>query len=71
MPLPTTLDDYERYTLEVCRIGQRAACCRYLTMSPQGWGCEKHTGLGRVLDARVAAEDMNARGDNCAGWVPV
>jgi hypothetical protein len=52
---------------EVCLIGQGARCCRYLTMSPRGWSCEKRHAMGRTLDARVAAGRMNARGDNCEG----
>ena len=53
---------------DVCRIGQGAACCRYLTMSPAGWSCEKLHPEGKaLLDARVAAGNMNARADNCEG----
>lgn len=58
--------EHEHIT-NVCRIGQGAACCRYLTMSTQGWGCEKHTALKRTLDRRVEVGEMNARGDNCEG----
>lgn len=52
---------------EVCAIGQGHDCCRYLTMGPSGWGCEKHSGLKALLDRRVAAAEMTARGDNCGG----
>lgn len=55
----------DEHRTNVCRIGQRAACCRYLTVGPDGWGCEKQTSLRRVLDARVA--QMSAQGDNCEG----
>jgi hypothetical protein len=55
------------YIKDVCRIGQSHACCRYLTMGPGGWCCEKNTGLSAVLDARVALGSMVARGDNCEG----
>ena len=57
----------DQWTREVCRIGQGEACCRYLTMAPGGWSCEKHTVLSFTLDARAAAGTINARGDNCPG----
>lgn len=54
----------------VCKIGQGNDCCRYLTMSGMGWGCEKGTALKFLLDARVATQSINARGDNCEGVQP-
>lgn len=60
-------DDYVKNT---CRIGQGHSCCRYLTMSATGWGCEKHTDLAHHLDARVAHGEMTARGNNCEGVTP-
>jgi len=51
----------------VCKLGQGHACCRYLTMAPEGWSCAKHTGLAALLDQRVQSKTMTARGDNCAG----
>lgn len=57
--------------LPVCKAGQGADCCRYLTRSAYGYECLKLRPLGAVLDARVAAGAMVARGDNCAGIVPV
>ena len=55
------------WATSTCKVGQGAACCRYLAMGPNGWSCEKHSEMGRYLDQRVAAETMNARGDNCPG----
>jgi hypothetical protein len=53
---------------QVCKIGQGATCCRYLTMAPHlGWSCEKHGVHKRTLDQRVALGTMIARGDNCEG----
>jgi hypothetical protein len=62
----------DEHAKAVCKIGQGAACCRYLTMGSSatdgvGWSCEKATKIGRYLDQRVADEMMNARGDNCEG----
>ena len=57
-------DEYVRAT---CKPGT-ADCCRYLTMSPDGWECAKtNPGLKAHLDARVAANDIRAVGDNCDG----
>jgi len=53
---------------QVCKIGQGNECCRYITVGPQGFGCEKHSDLKGVLDAKVNAGEMVAQGDNCAGW---
>lgn len=52
-----------------CKIGQGANCCRYLTMSANGWCCEKNTDLRALLDRRVAEETITARGDNCEGMM--
>ena len=52
---------------DVCRIGQGHACCRYLIVGPAGFCCEKGGALATVIDARVFAEMMTARGDNCDG----
>lgn len=60
-------DITDEWTKSVCKIGQGADCCRYLTLSVKGWDCEKHTDLGRYLDARVATKTITARGDNCLG----
>jgi len=51
----------------VCRIGQREACCRYLTMGAAGWNCEKLTALRATIDRKVAAGEFTAQGDNCEG----
>lgn len=60
-------DFTDAYRSETCRIGQGHACCRYLTIGAAGWGCEKITSLKRLLDIKVAAGEMTARGDNCDG----
>lgn len=61
-------DDYVRST---CKIGQGAACCRYLLMDLAGWNCAKTVADGgtvrALLDKRVALGTINARGDNCEG----
>lgn len=52
----------------LCKIGQGDACCRYLTMGSDGWGCAKLSReLRKQIDERVTAGTMNAKGDNCSG----
>lgn len=55
------------YVKNICKVGQGRDCCRYLTMHPDGWSCEKNGTLRKYLDHRVNAEAMTARGDNCQG----
>lgn len=57
----------EEHVKLVCLIGQRSLCCRYLTMHPGGWSCEKHAELRALLDSRVEQGTITARGDNCEG----
>lgn len=55
------------YAKETCKIGQGHDCCRYLTMHPDGWSCEKHSTLKKYLDYRVSVGTIVATGDNCPG----
>lgn len=55
------------YAETTCKIGQGAACCRYLSMGGGGWSCLKHSDLKPYLDDRVAKGTMNAQADNCEG----
>lgn len=59
---PTT-----KWAKEVCRMGQGHDCCRYLTMGPDGWSCQKHGQFTALLDSRALAREMVARADNCEG----
>ena len=61
-----TIDD-ETFVKDVCKPGHGADTCRYLLFGGD-WQCGKHDPIHHTLDARVAAETMNARGDNCNGW---
>jgi hypothetical protein len=62
--LPEVTDTHAK---EVCKLGQGAACCRYLTMGPRGWSCEKHGDLRYYIDDRANAGKMTAVSDNCDG----
>jgi hypothetical protein len=51
----------------VCKIGQRHDCCRYLAVGAEGFECLKGTSLQVTLDTRVYNNTMVAQGDNCEG----
>lgn len=57
----------DEHVRAVCKLGQGAACCRYL-MFGKGFECHKHSQLAAVIDGRVERGEFNARGDNCDGW---
>lgn len=63
------MNDYPdaEHAKTICKIGQDHACCRYLTMHPAGWSCEKHSSMKPYFDRRAAIGAMTARGDNCPG----
>ena len=50
---------------DICKMGQGADCCRYITVGPDGFECAKGTTLQATLDQRVGI--MVAKGDNCDG----
>jgi hypothetical protein len=56
-----------QWAKEVCRIGQGAGCCRFLTMGPDGWECQKGTSMGVLLTTRAGCGLMHAQSDNCPG----
>lgn len=58
------------YVRNVCKIGQDAACCRYLIMDRGEWTCAKVIPADKAfIDDRVGRGQMHARGDNCPGWI--
>ena len=56
-----------KYVEDICKIGQRTDCCRYLVMGTKGFECAKFTSIASLLDSRVVSKTINARGDNCEG----
>ena len=56
------------YLINVCLMGQREKCCRYILVDPEeGIICAKGSPVMKAsLDARV--DKMTAKGDNCEGW---
>lgn len=58
--------DKDTYT-NICKIGQKGACCRYLVGGAAGLECAKLSTLKAVLDFKVFMGEMTARGDNCEG----
>jgi hypothetical protein len=54
----------------ICRIGQREKCCRYLGAGAEGFECFKHQpAFASMVDARAAIGAMVAVSDNCEGVV--
>lgn len=52
----------------VCKVGQGAATCRYVTGQALGICCVKKVqSLKDHLDQRAATGSITARGDNCSG----
>lgn len=51
--------------MDVCKIGQKAACCKYLVMGHLGFECGKLIPeIKKELDRQ---KDMVAKSDNCEG----
>ncbi|NKK88739.1 hypothetical protein GFL80_31825 [Rhizobium leguminosarum bv. viciae] len=52
----------------VCKIGQGAACCRFMVGGARGIECAKHDPeLFEQINRRVAFGSFSAQGDNCEG----
>lgn len=55
---------------KVCRLGQMGKCCSYFGCGTEGFECFKEVkGLKAHIDKRRAAGTMNAKGDNCVGYL--
>jgi hypothetical protein len=51
-----------------CKIGQGAACCKYLVMGANGFECMKVDPVSKlIIDTNWAKHPHTAQGDNCAG----
>lgn len=57
----------QEHARAVCKMGQQAECCRYLTVGAKGLSCEKLSSLGMTLDMKARNPDFSAKGDNCEG----
>ncbi len=55
---------------KVCKRGKGAECCRFIFYGKNGFECAKLTDLAAMLNERVRANDITARGDNCDGIKP-
>lgn len=62
-PKPTEISII--HVMEVCRLGQSAACCAFLLGVP--WACAKGTPYGEILADQLKAGTLRSRGDNCSG----
>ena len=54
---------------QICKIGQGAACCRYLACGSNGFECLKliPTAKSHIDFKADIKQDMTAIGDNCEG----
>ena len=59
----------EEHISKCCRPGKGRKTCRYLTMCPDGWDCEKSTSMGQLLDEDVKTNTIVAQGNNCPGVI--
>ena len=57
-----------KHLTTVCRLGEGAACCRYVVASGGGIMCAKHDEIASRLDQYAVSGAMVARGDNCPGY---
>lgn len=55
------------YIIDVCKIGQGAACCKYLGVGSKGFECMKVSDLKALIDDKWVKERHVAQGDNCPG----
>lgn len=59
----------DEYVDKTCKIGQGAACCRYLVMGHKGFECMKGVhSVALTIDQRIIAGTYHSLGDNCQGW---
>ena len=55
----------KEHAIEVCKMGEGAACCKYLAAGEHGLDCLKlQPGFRVQIDAKT---DMVAQSDNCDG----
>jgi len=58
----------ENWLQEICKIGQGAQCCKFLTVGPGGFSCGK---MDPAIYAGILATwhlaPHTAQGDNCDG----
>jgi len=53
----------------VCKMGEGAACCRFVVAGAEGIECAKHQEeIAAEINRRVAAGAFTAQGDNCPGF---
>ena len=56
------------HIIDVCKIGQKEKCCRYITFSAKnefGWKCQKLGPFKEAFDEKQS--EMVSKGDNCEG----
>ena len=64
--LTFTVDEYVK---DVCKIGQDAECCKYLTVGGTGYFCCKVNAEDKDVIDTNWDDSKSAQGDNCEGVV--
>ena len=71
---PATLDGNNRLSaqemIEICKLGQGPAACRYIGNPDTHPRCLKHTAMAGRINDRVNSGSYVAQGDNCEGKKP-
>lgn len=60
-------DEIREFIVDVCKVGQGAACCKYLLAGTKGLECGKLTEWKKIVDDNWKVTPHVAQGDNCQG----
>lgn len=59
----------KEYWTNICKVGQGAACCKYLVFSKHMECCKDNPYNKKVIDDNWATTPHVAQGDNCKGYL--
>ncbi len=63
------IGDNKKQVIEICKMGQGGACCKYLVVGSKGFECMKTDPLTKkVVDVNWATTAHVSQGDNCEGY---
>jgi hypothetical protein len=62
---PAVINDAHLAT--ACHPGKGETTCAYLTFGPGGWCCAKKSDLQQMIELKLAAGTIRAKGNNCSG----
>lgn len=62
------IEDVKKHLHDVCKVGQGANCCKYVTAGADGIQCAKINPADKgLIDREWATREHVAQGDNCEG----